>query len=71
MAQLATSAVWAAKQELRRKLRSALTAMTEKQRQKESDVLTKKVGFMNFLQYFGAMHMPDAVRSYIATCLQK
>ena len=43
MAQRATSAVWTAKQELRRKLRSALTAMTEKQRQEESDVLAKKV----------------------------
>ena len=47
IAQMAASAVSTAKQELRRKLRSALTAMTEKQRQEESDVLAKKVRHLN------------------------
>lgn len=42
IAQMAASAVSTAKQELRRKLRSALTAITEKQRQEESDVLAEK-----------------------------
>lgn len=46
---MAASAVSTAKQELRRKLRSALTAITEKQRQEESDVLAEKVRHHNCL----------------------
>ena len=39
----ALSAVRAAKQELRKKLRQLLTAMTDQQRMEESDILVKKV----------------------------
>ena len=44
MAQLALSAVRAAKQELRKALRPALANMTERQRRGESEILVRKVG---------------------------
>ena len=43
--EMATSAVQAAKKQLRKELKSALAAMNKQQRQEESAILTQKVKF--------------------------